>query len=1112
MDEDSSPMPDPVVPPVRQVSPVPEAEAEVQEKMDTDDWQTGNDTNMINGDVSDAGVAKSDEEADDEFGFYRSEATFSFNVDNIHKLSESVTSTATYVRGLPWKILVMPRTSHDRGGLKSLGYFLQCNADNESTSWSCHGTAELRIVPAKEGVEVIEKKIDHIFYCKENDWGFSNFLMWNDVISPEKGYMTSDKKMTFQVHVFADAPHGLQWDSRKLTGYIGLKNQGATCYMNSLLQTLYFSNKLRRAVYLMPTESDDSMESVSLALQRVFYELQYSDKPVGTKKLTKSFGWETLDSFMQHDVQELCRVLLDNVELKMKGTCVEGTIPELLEGKFKSYVKCKNVDYVSSREESFFDIQLQVKGNKNVMESFRTYVKPDTLDGDNKFDAGDFGMQEAEKGIIFKTFPPVLHLQLLRFQYDPAVDMYVKTNDRYEFPEALVLDEFLEEPDENESAVYILHAILVHSGDNHGGHYVSYLNPEGDGKWFKFDDDVVSRCSKKEAFLGSFGGVGDDSFVTRNSTNAYMLVYIRKSELSEVLCPVSDDDIPSQLVQRLNKEKELEAYRRKERQEAHLYMLVNVVTEDMFCGHQADDLFDFDKTYMTRHLKILRQATYVELLRLVAASFGYPTSAFRLWLFSQRSNNCWRPTLLDISETSGKTLIEIADNESPWHLWLQCASPDSPSGTLPPFDKQGDILIFLKMYNPHNQTVAYCGHVTVPIEGTTVVDMEEKLRKIGGLAPNQAVTMFEEISASDVRPLHDRSRQLGEVMDKLMDGNIIVFQPTAPDLPDASRYFLDIFYRVDVLLCDKNDPLDQGFMITLNRNLSYGQFAEKVADRLDTDPMMLQFFRVQGTRDMAGTVIRSTFDGQLKDLLQIYGTRKQAKRLYYQQLTMKVDEFENKRQFKCVFVSPSLKEEDVVLYPSKSGCVASVLEECRKKLQVDNDKELRLLEIMSYKITAIFPKEKSLDDLVIYGQGARTYRIEIIPDDQKEIENDEVLICIAHFQKDSFNTFGTPILVKVKTGERFQDIKERIQKAMDIPDSVFESYKTAVIMGGQAKYMLEGVDITINLKDVMPPVSITSTSSKLCTKAWIGLDHTNKNAKRHPGRFGYTEKAIKIHN
>jgi len=49
--------------------------------------------------------------------------------------------------------------------------------------------------------------------------------------------------------------------------------------MNSLLQTMFFTNQLRKAVYKMPTESDDSTKSVALALQRVFYELQTSDKP-----------------------------------------------------------------------------------------------------------------------------------------------------------------------------------------------------------------------------------------------------------------------------------------------------------------------------------------------------------------------------------------------------------------------------------------------------------------------------------------------------------------------------------------------------------------------------------------------------------------------------------------------------------------------------------------------------------------------------------------------------------------------------------------------------------------------------------------------------------------
>ncbi|KOB67173.1 Ubiquitin carboxyl-terminal hydrolase, partial [Operophtera brumata] len=151
---------------------------------------------------------------------------------------------------------------------------------------------------------------------------------------------------------------------------------------------------------------------VALALQRVFYYLQFSDKPVCTKKLTKSFGWETLD-------------------------CTE------------------------------------------------------TLDGENKYDAGEHGLQEAEKGVIFATFPPVLHLHLMRFQYDPITNSSVKFNDStedafffrgFEFYEHINLDQYLQEKPERAPADYTLHVVLVHSGDNYGGHYVVFINPNGDGK------------------------------------------------------------------------------------------------------------------------------------------------------------------------------------------------------------------------------------------------------------------------------------------------------------------------------------------------------------------------------------------------------------------------------------------------------------------------------------------------------------------------------------------------------------------------------------------------------------------------------------------------------
>ncbi|XP_026317623.1 ubiquitin carboxyl-terminal hydrolase 7-like isoform X3 [Hyposmocoma kahamanoa] len=503
--------------------------------------------------VNCADVSKEDEDS------ARAEATFRFTVQNISQLKEQVLSPPCYVRCLPWKILVLIRhtTTPDRQQQKALGVFIQCNGDCDAPGWSCYGLGELKLISHKADGEHLIRKLHHMYHGKEDDWGFAHFISFKDLMDPDNGFVKDDS-ITIEVHILAEAPHGVSWDSKKHTGYVvpcypGLKNQGATCYMNSLLQTLFFTNVLRKAVYKIPTVGDDSSRSVAFALQRVFYDLQFSDKPVATKKLTKSFGWETMDSFMQHDVQEFLRVLLDKLENKMKGTVVEGTVPKLFEGKMTSFIKCKNVNCTSTRAETYYDIQLSVKGKNNIYESFKDYISLELLDGDNKYDAGEHGLQEAEKGVRFDMFPPVLHLHLMRFQYDPQSDASVKFNDRFEFYEEINLDPYLQEIPQV-PAHYTLHAVLVHSGDNHGGHYVVFINPKGDGKWCKFDDDVVSRCSKQEAIEYNFGGKEDAPHLARRATSAYMLIYIQTSQLKYVLQDVTEGDIPSDLCERIQEE------------------------------------------------------------------------------------------------------------------------------------------------------------------------------------------------------------------------------------------------------------------------------------------------------------------------------------------------------------------------------------------------------------------------------------------------------------------------------------------------------------------------------------------------------------------------------
>lgn len=82
----------------------------------------------------------------------------------------------------------------------------------------------------------------------------------------------------------------------------GIRNQGGTCYLNSLLQTLHFTPEFREALFsLGPAElgsledkdkPDAKVRIIPLQLQRLFAQLLLLDQEAAsTADLTDSFGW-----------------------------------------------------------------------------------------------------------------------------------------------------------------------------------------------------------------------------------------------------------------------------------------------------------------------------------------------------------------------------------------------------------------------------------------------------------------------------------------------------------------------------------------------------------------------------------------------------------------------------------------------------------------------------------------------------------------------------------------------------------------------------------------------------------------------------------------------------
>ncbi|KAH9981229.1 ubiquitin carboxyl-terminal hydrolase 5 [Lactifluus volemus] len=912
----------------------------------------------------------------------------------------------------------------------------------------------------------------HRFIAEECDWGFTRFSELRKLFTIQEGHSRPTiEDECADVSVFVrvlEDPTGVLWhnfvnyDSKKETGYVGLKNQGATCYMNSLLQSLFCTRYFRKAVYEIPTEEERPTESVALALQRVFYHLQTSDQPVGEHtELTKSFGWTSLDSFLQHDVQEFNR-----------GTRAEGAIAKLFVGKMKSYIKCVNVDFESSRIEEFNDLQLNVKGMKNLYESFRDYVAVETLDGENKYQAEGYGLQDAKKGIIFQSFPPVLHLQLKRFEYDVQRDAMVKINDRHEFPFEIDLSEFLDETaDRSDPWIYKLHGVLVHSGDLHGGHYFACIKPDAASRWLKFDDDRVTPVTDREVLEENYGGEvlnGVPPTLQRNQvrsmkrfSNAYMLVYIREALLDEVLPPFKEEDTPAHLKRRLDEER------------------LQVITDETFSNHEGFDLASFDeKNWPPSELptfRVLKTETYNVFKARVAHHFNNPENQIRLWVLVNRQNKTVRPDT-HIPENEPTLTVDIIRNnmaarQTDLRLYLDVI-PDPSKPELP----QGTIMVFLKHFDTSKQTLHGIGKCYA-----------QRNAKISDLGPT-----------------------INERMREIQDGDVICFQV---DLSEKEIHDLEIqglysnpiqFYdflqnRVMIIFRPKFDSDQEApeFSLVLSKKQTYDTMALKVAEHLRYDHIKLRFTTTHASNASPKAVLKRSLNQSIAEIIAPAYTSPTTTVILYEKLDVSIVELETKRSLKVNWTGIHNREETThtFLLP-KTSMVHELADHLSKQVTMSANGQgsgkIRVFEVSKDGKTQ---KEFTGSEMIGNIPDPVELYAEEIPWEELEADDADKVISVFHFSKEVQRTHGVPFKFVVKPAERFADTKKRLQARIGASDKDFARFRFALIQAVTFKQpsYIEDED---NIYD-----------HKFAPDDVLGLDHVDKSGKT---RTGTGEKAIVI--
>eukprot|EP00978_Attheya_sp_CCMP212_P008450 scaffold19858_cov56-Attheya_sp.AAC.7 len=361
----------------------------------------------------------------------------------------------------------------------------------------------------------------------------------------------------------------------------GMKNLGATCYLNSQLQCLAQNLAFIRGVFSWNGDDLDRssiMNNVLSEMQALLGRMVHGpDNCVATDDFSTALGIETGE---MQDPNEFAKLLFERMNEAFQKRTSQGLLPTLFGGHYTYKTTCLKCSGVSKRQESFMDLTLPIvdateivpskgKGSKrtklldtDVQKCLEKFLEHERLTGDNLYLCEQCeSKQEAERRLTLTKLPPVLNVQLTRYVFDMKLYSKRKVTNLVKLPRILSVpltndDAFqTNHPDSIDSInskEYILCAVLNHQGSSaHGGHYVAEAMEWTTGNWYEFNDELVTLLpgGPGHSFYPDSWGTDSDRYDSlpsltsnvapikpspvRGSSDAYNMFYVERSYLTE---------------------------------------------------------------------------------------------------------------------------------------------------------------------------------------------------------------------------------------------------------------------------------------------------------------------------------------------------------------------------------------------------------------------------------------------------------------------------------------------------------------------------------------------------------------------------------------------------